>query len=227
MSPSEFTTRLTALDERLRSLAFSMCSLALMALVAAPVSVDFGLIRPLAGEVTVAVALLGVVVVAFWASHLKGVRNHVYDDIVLSGFRHVRPQAVQRRVHQLRSRGHRRRLASTLERFTDPRPDPFLPVPIYSRTVRGLQPRVRRISAMLRDEAEPPDASGIVLLSRLLFDGASSPLFGRRGDCRRVARQLDLIEQHLAADDDLGRAAGEPSTAPSAWGRHAARGRGR
>jgi hypothetical protein len=131
----------------------------------------------------------------------------LYDDIVLAGFRHVRPQAVQRRIHQLSSRTHRRRLASTLERFTDPRLDPWLPVPIERRTVRGLQPRVRRISAILRDEHEAPAATGIVLLSRLLFDGASSPLYGKRGDHRQVARQLDLIEQQLAADDELDRAA--------------------
>jgi hypothetical protein len=208
MSPSEFTTRLTALDERIRSLAFSVCSLALMALVGAPVSVDLGFIRPLAGELTAVVAVLGIAVVGFWLSHLTGLRNHVYDDIVLSGFRHVRPQKVQRRIKQLRSRTNRRRLASTLERFTDPRPDPWLPVPIYSHTVRGLQPRVRRISALLRDEHGAPEPTGIVLLSRLLFDGASSPLFGRRGDSRQVARQLDLIEQQLAAhEDDLHSAA--------------------
>jgi hypothetical protein len=207
MSPSELTTKLTAIDERLRSLAFSVSSLALMALVAAPVAVDLGYVRPLAGWLTVAVASLGVVVVAIWASHLRGVRDRVYDDIVLAGFRHVRPQAVQRRIQQLRSRGHRKRLASTLERFTDPRIDPFLPVPIERRTVRGLQPRVRRISAMLRDEHEAPAATGIVLLSRLLYDGASSPLYGKRGDRRQVARQLDLIERQLAADDELRRAA--------------------
>ena len=202
MSPSEFTVKLTALDERLRSLAFSVCSLLLMALVCAPISVDLGFARPLTGELTAAVAVLGVVVVAVWASHLKGLRDHVYDDIVLSGFRHVRPQAVQRRIQQLRSHANRRRLATTLERFTDPRLDPWLPVPIERRTVRGLQPRVRRISAILRDEHEAPDPAGIVLLSRLLFDGSSSPLFGSRGDHRQVARQLDLIEQHLAAGED-------------------------
>jgi hypothetical protein len=208
VSPSEYTTRLTALDERIRSLALSVCSLALMALVGAPVSVDLGVVRPLAGELTAVVAVLGIGLAAFWASHLKGLRNHLYDDIVLSGFRHVRPQKVQRRIQHLRSRTNRRRLASTLERFTDPRPDPWLPVPIESRTVRGLQPRVRRISAILRDEQDAPEPIGIVLLSRLLFDGASSPLFGRRGDRRQVARQLDLIERQLAAgEDDLHSAA--------------------
>jgi hypothetical protein len=201
MSPSELTARLTAIDERLHSLAFSVCSLALMGLVVAPVSVDLGFLKPRAGELTAVVAILGLVVVGLWRSHLKGTRDHIYDDIVLAGFRHVRPQAVQRRIQELRSYRHRRRLAITLERFTDPRPDPWRPVPIESRTVRGLQPRVRRISAMLRNKQDAPSAEGIVLLSRLLLDGATSPLFGRRGDHRQVARQLDVIERQMAADD--------------------------
>lgn len=207
MSPSELTTRLTALDDRIRSLAFSVCSLVLMAVVGAPVSVDLGVVRPLAGELTSGVALLGIVVVAFWASHLRGLRNHIYDDVVLAGFRHVRPHAVQERIRELRSRKNRRRLASTLERFISPRLDPWLPVPIERRTVRGLQPRVRRISAILRDEEVAPEPTGIVLLSRLLFDGSSSPLFGMRGDRLQVARQLDVIERHLAAGEDDLRAA--------------------
>jgi hypothetical protein len=203
MTPNEFTAMLARLNDRIRSAitgASSLVILALVALVAA-----YGLHTIASGmAVTVAVlAVSGGIVLGVAYRFFTWQREELYDDIVLHGFRHVHPHAVARRTAELVSRARRRQLADTLDRFvTAAIENRRMPVPVHRSALIELKPEVTQLSSILRTEELPLEPAGMVLLSRLVTDGATSPLYRLNADPRELRRELDRIQRVLGHDHD-------------------------
>ena len=129
-------------------------------------------------------------------------REEIYDDIVLHGFRHVHPAAVARRAAALVSWSRRTQLADTLDRFVNAAVgNKPTPVPVHRDALLAVQPQVRHLSLILRTEEVDLDPAGMVLLSRLITDGSTSPLYRLKGDERDLRHELDRIRKALVADE--------------------------
>jgi hypothetical protein len=197
MAPSEFTNALTIVDERLRTtytMAASLLSYAVLALAAA---VAVHGVPPLVGTSSVLAVLGGLVAVA--AARLQlWKRSEIYDEIVLSGYRHVGGTAIARHTTDLVSPGRRRMLADTLERlleFTVRRQ--VAAVPLNRTAMRELEPHIRGLCTRLRAVDIAVEPAGMVVLGRLLTDGASSPLFKAHGALQELERALERIHNLL------------------------------
>jgi hypothetical protein len=202
MAPSELAEKLNAIDQRVRSCCTAAVSLLTLALVAGMASVWVASRQNRTMAVTVvALALAGCAGAALIASLLRLSRRRVYEEIILSGFRHVRPQAVARRCAELVSRTRRRRLAEALDRLVDvAEHDLPAPVPINRMALRDCRTLAAEISSMLRADDVEIEPAGVVLLQRLITDGAASPLYDPTGTVRDLERELDRIAAHLAPD---------------------------
>jgi hypothetical protein len=60
---------------------------------------------------------------------------------------------------------------------------------------------VRQLSLILRTDDVELRPAGMVLLTRLVTDGATSPLYRLNADQRELQRELDRITAVLAVDD--------------------------
>ena len=72
-----------------------------------------------------------------------------------------------------------------------------------------MAPQVRELTARLREPSTEVQASGMVLVRRLVTDGAESPIFAPVGQPRDLQRALDRIHAELGydrldQDDDTG-----------------------
>jgi len=197
MAPSEFTNALTIVDERLRTtytMAASLLSYAVLALAAA---LAVHGVPSLVGTSSVLAVLGGLGAVA--AARLQlWKRNEIYDEIVLSGYRHVGGTAIARHTADLVSPGRRRMLADTLERlleFTVRRQ--IAAVPLNRTAMRELEPHIRGLCTRLRAVDIAVEPAGMVVLGRLLTDGASSPLFKAHGALQELERALERIHNLL------------------------------
>jgi hypothetical protein len=193
MAPSEFRNALAIVDERLRTahtVAASLMGYACFALVL--VFVVHG-ITPLMGTSSVLAVLGGLGAVAA-ARMLQWKRTEIYDEIVLSGYRHVGGSAIDRHTADLISPGRRRMLADSMERLLEfAVRRQVAAVPLNRSAMRELEPNIRGLCARLRAVDVDVDPAGMVLLRRLLTDGATSPLFKAHGPLRELERALERI----------------------------------
>jgi hypothetical protein len=197
MAPSEFTHALAIVDDRLRTaytVAASLISYACAAL--AGVFVVDG-ITPLVG-MSSALAVLGGLGAVAAARVLQWKRTEIHDEIVLSGYRHVGGAEVARHTADLISPGRRRMLADTLERLLEVAVRrQVAAVPLNRKALRELEPNIRGLCSRLRAVDVAVDPAGMVLLRRLLTDGATSPIFRAHGPLRELERALERIHNLL------------------------------
>jgi hypothetical protein len=197
MAPSDLTHALTAVDERLKTaytVAISLVTFALASLVAV-----FA-VRGVAGLAGASAVLAGIgaggAIVA--TRVILWQRCELYDEIVLSGFRHVGGDAVARHAADLVSAARRQMFAGTLERFVEIAVcNQLAAVPLDRRAVRAFEPHLRGLCARLRSLENPVDPAGMVLLRRLITDGATSPLFHLGESKPELERALERIHAQL------------------------------
>jgi hypothetical protein len=203
MTPSELTAILGRLNDRIRSAITGASSLAALAVVAIIAGYGAHRIAPQMAKTVAVLAVLGVLLMVVASRFYAWQREEVYDDIVLQGFRHVHPAAVARRAAALVSRSRRKQLADTLDRYVSAAVDNHpTPVPVHRSAILAVRPQVRHLSLILRTDEVELDPAGMVLLSRLITDGATSPLYRLTADERELRRELERIRRALAADDD-------------------------
>jgi hypothetical protein len=197
MAPSEFQHALSIVDERLRTaytVAASLISYACAALVA--VFVVHGT-TPLVGTSS-ALAVLGGLGAIAATRVLLWKRTEIYDEIVLSGYRHVGGAEIDRHTADLISPGRRRMLADTLERLLEFAVHrQVAAVPLNRKALRELEPNIRGLCVRLRAADVAVEPAGMVLLRRLLTDGATSPIFKAHGPLREMERAIECIHNLL------------------------------
>jgi hypothetical protein len=203
MTPNELTAVLARLNDRIRSAITGASSLVLLALVTLVGAYGLHKIAPDMAKIVAALAVLGGIVLVAAYRFFAWQREEVYDDIVLHGFRHVHPHAVARRAAELVSRSRRCQLADTLDRFVTAAVENHrTPVPVHRSALIELRPQVTQLSSILRTKELPLEPAGMVLLSRLVTDGATSPLYRLNADPRELRRELDRIQRVLGHDED-------------------------
>jgi len=204
VSPSEFTALLTRVNDRLRSVATAASSLVTFAIVTLVGAYGVNLIGAGLAKTIATLALAGGAGLGLVWRVLAWQREEIYDDIVLAGLRHVHPHEIARRTADLLSRGRRRQLADTLDRFVETAVEhQQSAVPLHRDALIELQPEVEELAAILRQEERAVDPAGIVLLRRLVTDGARSPLFHPGTETVDLARELDRIRDGLGDDTRL------------------------
>jgi len=130
---------------------------------------------------------------------LRWRRAEVYEDVIVAGFRHVRPKEVGARARSLVHPTRRLQLAEALDRLVESaRRERPTPVPIHRDALRECEPQLRTIAGTLRHTETELRPAGMVLLRRLICDGATSPVFRLEARPRELERQLDIIALELA-----------------------------
>jgi hypothetical protein len=189
MAPSELNSALSVIHERLKTAYTAAASLlcfavaALVAVFAVPaITPGFAATASVLSVIGAAAALVGSRV-CVWR------REELFDEIVLAGYRHVGGDAVNRYAEALVSADRRCMLAGTLERFLEiALRNQLTAVPLDRSTVRELEPHIRGLCDRVRAVDVDVHAAGMVLLRRLITDGATSPLFRASGSVSELAR---------------------------------------
>lgn len=145
-----------------------------------------------AGAAVVAGALL----VAAWVARI-GLREHALE-LIASGREELPLEAIECERSRLRDRRYRRRLAGTLDVITlhSERHEWWTPVTGDHESVRGARTELLEIAALLRD-LPSVRARGVALVTRLVRDGATSPLY--QGPAPRLREELGRI-RHVLVD---------------------------
>ena len=197
MAPSELTHALAVAEERLKTAQTVALSLFIFAAAALVAMFAVHGIASLAGT-SATLALIGAVGAIVASRMIVWRRSELHDEIVLGGFRHVGGPAVARHTAALVSPARRRMLASTLERFIEVTVENRrAAVPLDRRALRELEPHLRGLCARVRALEVPVEAAGMVLLGRLLTDGATSPLFRLGGPKPELERAIEHIHAQL------------------------------
>jgi hypothetical protein len=198
MSPADFIHALSIVNERLKNARTVAISLLCFAGLALAGTYAARAIEPGMAKTMAAIALIGGLGAIVAGRLLNLHRIEILDDILLSGFRHVGGPEVGRRAAELVHIGRRRQLADTLERFVEVAAsnDPCS-VPLHRPALREMAPQVRELTARLREPSTEVQASGMVLVRRLVTDGAVSPIFAPVGPPRDLQRALERIHAEL------------------------------
>ncbi len=210
MSPADFIHALSIVNERLKTARTVAISLLCFAAVALAGTYGVRAIQPGMAKTMAAIALIGGLGAIVAGRLLNLHRVEILDDILLSGFRHVGGPDVGRRAAELVHIRRRRQLADTLERFVEVAATNHpCSVPLHRPALREMAPQVRELTARLREPSTEVQASGMVLVRRLVTDGAESPIFAPVGEPRDLQRALDRIHAELGydrldEDDDTG-----------------------
>ena len=210
MSPADFIHALSIVNERLKTARTVAISLLCFATVALAGTYGVRAIQPGMAKTMAAIALIGGLGAIVAGRLLDLHRVEILDDILLSGFRHVGGPDVGRRAAELVHIRRRRQLADTLERFVEVAATNHpCSVPLHRPALREMAPQVRELTARLREPSTEVQASGMVLVRRLVTDGAESPIFAPVGQPRDLQRALDRIHAELGydrldEDDDTG-----------------------
>jgi hypothetical protein len=212
MTPAEFIHALSIVNERLKAARTVAISLICFAVVALAGTYGVRAIQPGMAKTMAAIALAGGVGAVVTGRILRLHRTDILDDILLSGFRHVGGPDVARRAAELVTLRRRRQLADTLERFVEVASTNHpCSVPLHRPALRAMAPRVHELTARLREPEVTVEPRGMVLVRRLVTDGAESPIFAPVGPPRDLERALDRIHAELGyeridqpqvADDD-------------------------
>ena len=197
MAPSELTHTLTVTNERLKTASTVAVSLMTFAGLALAAVVAVRGVPPIAGASAVLAVLGGLGAVA--ASRvIQWKRTEIYDEIVLSGFRHVGGPGAARHAADLVSPRRRQMLATTLERLLEfAVRRQVATVPLNRAALHELEPHIRGLCARLRAIDIAVEPAGMVLLRRLLTDGATSPLYRVHGPVRELERAIECIHNQL------------------------------
>ena len=210
MSPADFIHALAIVNERLKTARTVAISLLCFAAVALAGTYGVRAIQPGMAKTMAGIALIGGLGAIVAGRLLNLHRVEILDDILLSGFRHVGGPDVGRRAAELVHIRRRRQLADTLERFVEVAATNHpCSVPLHRPALREMAPQVRELTARLREPSTEVQASGMVLVRRLVTDGAESPIFAPVGEPRDLQRALDRIHAELGydrldEDDDAG-----------------------
>jgi hypothetical protein len=198
MSPADFIHALSIVNERLKTARTVAISLLCFAGLALAGTYAARAIEPGMAKTMAAIALIGGLGAIVAGRLLNLHRIEILDDILLSGFRHVGGPDVGRRAAELVHIRRRRQLADTLERFVEVAAtnDPCS-VPLHRPALREMAPQVRELTARLREPSAEVQASGMVLVRRLVTDGAVSPIFAPVGPPRDLQRALERIHAEL------------------------------
>jgi hypothetical protein len=167
---------------------------------------ELAAIQPRLAMVTAVLALFGAGIAVTVRRLFANCRNRVYDDILLCGFRHVEGEAVARRADWLVSARRRTQMARSFERLIqDARTRRMTPVPLQRDAIYALTPELTSLVALLRTHAEAVRPAGMVLVHRLLGDGADSPIYRPDATARELAAAIGRIrrELHVAPVIDL------------------------
>jgi hypothetical protein len=202
MAPSELNTALSAIDERVKTaytVAGSLLVFAAAAFVGVFVLQD---ITPNLAATASAISVVGAAGAMAASRVCVWRREELFDEIVLSGYRHVGGDAVNRHAETLVSADRRLMLARTLERFLEiSLRNQLTAVPLDRPRVRELEPHIRGLCARVRAVEVDVHAAGMVLLRRLITDGATSPLFRAsidlEGNGAELERAIESIHAHL------------------------------
>jgi hypothetical protein len=179
-------------DSRLRMLRAQLVVTAvfgLVSLAAAPVLGSPALHLAL-GAAAVSAVLAGAVLMA-----RASLRERALD-LIESGREELPLPAVESERNRLSDRGYRRRLARTLDTISaDPGPREWW-APIFAdrEAVHGAQAELSEIARLLRDLPHVR-ARGVALVTRLVRDGATSPLY--RGPATQLREELGRIRHVL------------------------------
>jgi hypothetical protein len=202
MAPSELNTALSAIDERLKT-AYTVAGSLLVFAAAAFVGV-FVLqnITPNLAATASAISVVGAAGAMAASRVCVWRREELFDEIVLSGYRHIGGDAVNRHAEALVSADRRLMLARTLERFLEiSLRNQLTAAPLDRPAVRELEPHIRGLCARLRAVDMDVHAAGMVLMRRLITDGVTSPLFRAStevlGDSAELERAIENIHAHL------------------------------
>ena len=166
------------------------------------VTVAFGLVAALASPALGAAAwqlsvgasvVAGLFLAAAFVARLR-LRARAFE-LIASGREELPVEAVVHERSRLRDRGYRRRLARTLQVITlQPETREFW-TPIYAdrASVQAARAELLEIARLLR-ELPSVSARGVALVTRLVRDGATSPLY--QGPAPRLHEELGRI-RHL------------------------------
>src|SRR5689334_4155588 len=203
MTPSDFSRALKLVSDRLQSVYTAALALLVFAGVALAAGYGLNAVQEGFAETAAGLAVAGAVGALAAGRMLVWRRDDLCDDILLAGFRHVGGRFVERRAADLMSIVRRRQLADTLDRFleaaADNRPTG---VPLHRPAVRKCGPQIRHLAAVLRAPDRQATPAGMVLVRRLVTDGAESPLFHPTSGPRNLERALDRIHAELGTDAD-------------------------
>jgi hypothetical protein len=167
------------------------------------VTVVFGILAavlvPLLGRAALRLSLGATFVAALFAlaafmAHLR-LRERAFE-LIASGREDLPLPAVECERSRLRDRRYRRRIAHTLDTITlQPETHEWWS-PIYADhdAVRASQKELREIARLLR-ELPTVRAIGVALVTRLIRDGATSPLY--QGPALRLREELGRIRHVL------------------------------
>jgi hypothetical protein len=198
MAPSELTTALSVVDERLKTAYTVAASLLCFAAVAFVAVFAVHSITPGLAATASVISVLGAAAALVASRACVWRKEELFDEIVLAGYRHVGGDAVNRHIEGLVSADRRRILAGTLERFLEiSLHNQLTAVPLDRQTVRDLEPHIRGLCARVRAVDVDVHAAGMVLLRRLITDGATSPLFRPSGHGPELERAIENIHAHL------------------------------
>jgi hypothetical protein len=117
-------------------------------------------------------------------------------ELIESGREELPLEAVESERSRLRDRGYRRKLARTLQVITLQPSSRERWTPIYAdqESVRGAQGELLEIARLL-SELPSVRARGVALVTRLVRDGATSPLY--QGPAPRLREELGRIRHVL------------------------------
>ena len=138
----------------------------------------------------------GLILAAAWLAHL-GLRERAFE-LIASGREELPLDVVECERSRLRDHRYRRRLASTLTVITL-QPESrewWTPVTGDHESVRCARAELLEIAALLRD-LPSVRARGVALVTRLVRDGATSPLY--QGPAPRLREELGRI-RHVLVD---------------------------
>jgi len=179
-------------DSRLRTLRAQLAVTVILGLVCLAASRLLGspALHLALGAGVVSVGLLIAVLLA-----RASVRERALE-LIASGREELPLPVVESERHRLSDRGYRRRLARTLDAIiADPDPrDWWSPVYADREAVHGAHAELREIARLLR-ELPNVRARGVALATRLVRDGATSPLY--QGPAPRLREELGRIRHVL------------------------------
>lgn len=142
------------------------------------------------GAAALSLVLLGAVLLA-----RASLRERALE-LIASGREELPLPAVESERDRLSDRGYRRRLASTLDVINaEPAPrDWWSPIVADREAVHGARAELAEIARLLR-ELPNVRARGVALVTRLVRDGATSPLY--QGPAPRLREELGRIRHAL------------------------------
>jgi hypothetical protein len=203
MSPSDLTSSLERLTERMHTALVAAAALVTLTVLSAIAQQLFGAFSFGMAGALIGLGALGAAVALGLARVTSWQREDLYDSILIARYRHVGGTGVQRYRETLTSIARRREYARSLERFLETATG-GLPsaVPVNRPAVREHAERLQAIANDLRCEKLNVTPEGMVLLRRLIVNGAESPVYHAVGEPRDLGRALDRIEDWLVVHTD-------------------------